>query len=320
VGYPFAERLSEPASDQSGQKGERPLLLCGCAAAGVLGVPDHAKLAWISVRRRTLWLIACGVGTFVNPLGLGTIQYVHSVVTSEGVHNSQQWNSLDVLSIAGIATGVSLVLAAMIFTEDKSCRTGVVPVVIFGALAFQAQRNVIWLGLVLLPIIARGFNGIAPDFEKYRLHHPARAIIPLGIAFLATLLALAPGSHAQRGRALAGTPDRLISRLPDNATSFVDLDMADYAYVQRHVPVFIDVRFERFEPAAIRAYIDLDHGKASSYRKLIGCRAGHSVSFLVHRSDQENIIASIAKSSPTQQVSPHVDGRQAGWVLMHSAC
>lgn len=159
--------------------------MMGLLVAGAFAVGETLRrllrqpraLSWDRLRALYLACAAMGAAVLVNPLGLGVISYVRTLLSdapSQRLIN--EWQTPDPRLLAGALfyLGVLAVIAAFAFARRRPTITEVILVCGLAWQAFIGVRYVVWFGMVAMPIAAQCLVAARPIFT---LDGPARPSI-----------------------------------------------------------------------------------------------------------------------------------------------
>ncbi|MGE3909209.1 MAG: hypothetical protein AB7K36_07655 [Chloroflexota bacterium] len=102
-------------------------------------------------------LMAAMVATFINPLGPQVYGYVGTLTSHPMVSLIEEWRQTSLSDPTGrvFAVGIGLLLVALVTSRRRPSLSSVLVLLACGYLAVTAQRNVVWFGLLLVPVLAR---------------------------------------------------------------------------------------------------------------------------------------------------------------------
>lgn len=233
---------------------------CAIAVVGALS-PEGVPLTFASRWRRAAWIGACGIATWITPLGTQLADYLRRVGSIP--HRAELTGSWEHPSPHSPTTWLLVVaagLSALWAWEDVSRRRFVVPVAAFAAATALAQRNGAFAAFALAPYVGAAIDSLIPVGMWRRMGRAVTVgtVIALGIA----VVAYRPGSARQQRRAFGEVPLTLERRVPKRATVFAHPAVASHLRLARAVTVVVDPRYERYRHDAIDAYVDISRGNA----------------------------------------------------------
>ncbi|MBA2450445.1 MAG: hypothetical protein H0V51_20715 [Chloroflexi bacterium] len=250
-----------------------------------------------SIARLSRLAVICVVAPLVNPNGLALVTYVWDTVVFNGVGSTVgilgvEWGPPALRSTYGGAFFASLLVAIVLLGRGHRPRLGEsLLLILFGLMATQAVRHVLWWGLIVTPYVARGLSAWAsPPSRPARRDDEASEVarapddIPAGtpalntaclVLFATLVLACLPWWRAS-------TP------LPSDRTAILDREtpIAVGEYLATHQPpgelfnftdwgayfawrlgpsrrVFVDDRFELHPGDVWRDYSTVGRGHVS---------------------------------------------------------
>jgi hypothetical protein len=239
------------------------LFLVACAAVGIVRAPGHRgrmPLLRAGVFTRVMWLLACVVAVFVNPLGIELVGYIRDV---QGIPVLEQvtplWQSLSPVSSRGLLVIAVMCLLLYVNVRRRSWSNllPLVPVLVLAVATFSAARYASWLALVASVELAAALQW---SFEsrgvRGRLTSPIVAVTVLAPLAIGVLLLL-PGTDRQERLARIGVPHaRLLAGIEDEDVVLTSAEWADYVYLRTGARVVVDARLERFHARDLNAYLD----------------------------------------------------------------
>jgi len=147
---------------------------------------DLAQLAGVGV--------LTGLTTFINPKGIGIIDYVFGLMTdppSQGL--VIEWQSPTPSGIANTVFYVSIVVLLLVlsYSRFRPTPTDVLLLVGFLWLAWNGQRYVIWFGLAVMPILTQAVRGL---WDRFPVGSGRRNLLntALAVALFVPVLAVQP--------------------------------------------------------------------------------------------------------------------------------
>jgi hypothetical protein len=260
------------------------LAMLAIVAAGqtlrrLLGQPDAPS--W--ERLRPLYLAAAGTcaATLINPSGVGIYGYVQKLLADPSIQGLvNEWQPPAPRGIANTVFFASILalLAGFALARRRPTITDLLLTCAFLWLAWGSQRNVIWYGMIAMPMLAGSLATLRPP--QARPARSPRMRLPstlIALALLGTLIALQPPFKAslslpQPYKALfadlPGAPELFSAETPVAAAEYLRahpiegrlfnemgygsyLDWALYPTAQ----VFVDPRIELYPPATWQDYL-----------------------------------------------------------------
>lgn len=177
------------------------ILVAGAFAAGetlrrLLRQPY--ALTWQRLRPIYLALAAMALAVFINPLGLGVIGYLRTLLTDQASQRLiNEWQTPTPRTLAGACfyLGVLAVIAAFALQRRRPTLTDVLLVCGLAWQAFVGARYVVWFGMAAMPIMVQslvpGRSPLAGPARVSRKERGGGALANLLVALLLLLLVLA---------------------------------------------------------------------------------------------------------------------------------
>jgi hypothetical protein len=299
------------------------LVLIGLYAAGDLlsavgarlnGGRSHSYWQRQNWLRWSLLLVACAGVVCLNPIGARVYVYVLTLMSNPIVKLVEEWRPTTIQEPTGLVLAVSLVALVFVLRRSRRPVSPLEPLLLvtFGGLALSSQRNVIWWGLVLAPILARHAGvEVLPAWRARRLDDstsaaPARA--PLNLAMALLLIAFAVGAPVWRpllaeqllgGRpSLAAAPEAavdFVARLPAGSRLYQHQPWTGYV-AWRLWPAqqpFVDVRIEAHPVSVWLDYFAVSLGRAD-WQEILD---SYQVDYLLLQPRDEAYLIGLAASS-----------------------
>ncbi len=242
----------------------------------------------------------CAVAPLANPFGAGLAAYVLDTVLFNAVGSTVgvlgvEWGAPALRSSYGGAFFASVLVVMALLGRGHRPRLGeALLMLVFGLLALQAVRNVLWWGLVVTPYIARalGTEELISPLGRQRVTGPASSGggVPLGqpavnaacLALFALIVAaclpwwrpLSPFPASRTVLVDPSTPVLVAEYLAANPTHGELFNFTDWgAYLAWRLgpgqQVFIDDRFELHPAEVWRDYAAISRGHVS-WEELLG--------------------------------------------------
>lgn len=279
-------------------------------------------LAWDRLRMLYVAAAAAAAATLLNPIGPGIYGYVGRLVSNRSIQELIiEWQPPAPRGISGVAFFLSILalLAAFALAQRRPAFTDVLLVCAFLWLAWGGQRNVVWYGMLAMPVLAQVLARRRPP-----LFRPARSLrqafpnVLLTLLFLAALTLVQPPfkpglpfppPYKQLFVVLPGAPELFSADTPVAAAAYLRanpiegrlfnemgygsyLDWALYPAAQ----VFIDTRIELYSPEFWQDYVAIS--EARDYNALlIGKYDVRRV--LLDRARQPHLAAALAADTST---------------------
>ncbi|MBK9712214.1 MAG: hypothetical protein IPO81_12975 [Kouleothrix sp.] len=240
------------------------------------GAPSLERLRW-------LYLAAAATlaATLINPSGAGIFGYVSKLLADPSIQGLVvEWQPPTPRGIAGTAFFGSILalLAAFALARRRPTITDLGLACAFLWLAWGSQRNVIWYGMVAMPLLAQSLA--PPQPAPARTRRGGQTSLPsalIALALLAALVAVQPPLKARLGLPepyqslfadVPGAPGLYAADTPVAATEYLRahpaegrlfnemgygsyLDWALYPAAQ----VFVDPRIELYPPEIWQDYL-----------------------------------------------------------------
>ncbi len=290
----------------------------------------HARRAPGFLTRRELasliWCGAlCGAAIFVNPRGIGVLDYVQFVLNAPQTRFSSEWLKPDLTTFGGVYFYVFLLAFLIVVWRRRQflTLTDALVTLPFAAQAMREGRSILWFAMAAFPVFC---VALAPR----RAHGKAaedRPAFNLALLFLVWLMPVAVlpwwkpalGLPAQIG-ALADeeTPFQAVEKLrklpPDIRPQRLWHDEATGSYLMWAAPeqkIFIDTRFEFYPSqqwidAGNLRYATGDRAKLIAKYRLDG--------FLIHHQRHSRLLAFLSRSGRWREVY-----RDRFWILLVKA-
>ncbi len=238
----------------------------GLVALGTLAL--GARLDGESVSRELRAMrdlaIGCVLGGVLSPVGPVLLTFPLSLLRRQDVlGNVQEWKSTD-FTQSWARVFLVLVAVGIVTVVRRPGYRGAIPLAVFALAGAMAARNVAVASVVLVPVLARGLEGIGSLTE---LRSPATRCATIVLGLSAPLLMV---SNAASG-------DYRLSAYPVSAVDWLDarglldgsVHVAEEDFVGNYlewrydggVPVFIDDRYDLHDRALVRDYLRLVHGE-----------------------------------------------------------
>jgi hypothetical protein len=255
------------------------IVIAGETLRRILGQPDAPS--WNRLQRLYLAAAATFAATLINPSGLGIFGYVRKLLADPSIQGLvNEWQPPAPRGIANTVFFVSILalLATFALARRRPTITDLLLISAFLWLAWGSQRNVIWYGMIAMPILAGSLARPGPRrVERARSSQMALASSLIALALLATLIAVQPPFKASQRlpppyKALfadvPGAPELFSAETPVAAADYLRahpiegrlfnemgygsyLDWALYPTTQ----VFVDPRIELYPPATWQDYL-----------------------------------------------------------------
>ncbi len=250
------------------------------------GAPDWSRLA-------RLYLAAAGTvaATLINPSGAGIFGYVRTLLANGSIQSLvSEWQPPAPRGIANTVFFFSILalLAAFALGRRRPSITDLLLACAFLWLAWGSQRNVVWYGMIAMPLLAQSLSaprGLLARPAAPRMQVPSTI---MALALVALVVAVQPPFKAALGlpapyKALfapvPGAPELFSNETPVAATEYLRahpggrlfndmgygsyLDWALYPAAQ----VFIDPRIELYPDALWQDYVAIR--EARNYNALL---------------------------------------------------
>lgn len=301
------------------------------------------KLSWLPLARlpdvSVKPLLAAGVAsllaTLATPYGLGLYRYLAAIIDNPAIRTFiVEWQPTTLEStggraLAGIVT-LTIFLAAL--TRKKPDAPTVLGVVIFGWLATQALRNVIWFGFILAPLFStlldaaltklRGRIEAALARFSGTSHANASLNNALALAVVAFLILIVIASTPWVRPILPLPDDRHSLTAPDTPIAaaqslkqetgshrvFADMQYASYLiWAHPESRVFVDPRIELYPYAQWEEYGTISDGLNTELLDQLEVNA-----LLLSKERQQGLMQWVTRQRVWRQ--SYEDSRSAVWV------
>lgn len=299
------------------------LALIGLTVAGeslklLLSWRRPGTQALTSVRLGWLWLAAVlsGAALLVNPRGLEVLGYVGRLVGNPAVRQLViEWQPTDLLMFPGVLIPFALTLAVLLWLRrpTRFDLTDALLLVVFAALAWRGQRNVIWFGMVAWPIIAgllaqpaRATQRPARSMQLSLLNYgmllglslpllivqpPLKATLDLPPVFAGLGRSFPEGSLIDGSTPVAAVAWLQTQPLPANTRLFHDMGYGSYLmWALPEVRVYTDPRIELYPLAIWQRYQRIARNE-NAQAELASLGATHA---LLSRSGQPELLGMLA--------------------------
>jgi hypothetical protein len=276
------------------------------------GAPSWARL-------RPIYL--AGAGTFaaalINPSGLGIFGYVGKLLSDpsiQGLVNEWQPPTPRVLANTIFFASILALLLAFALARRRPTITDLLLTCAFLWLAWGSQRNVVWYGMLAMPLLAQSLSAPRPHLAR-----AARMALPsslIALILLGLLVAVQPPFKA--GLALPQAYQALFADLPGAPELFsADTPVAATEYLRAHpapgrlfndmaygsyldwalypaAQVFVDTRIELYPPEIWQDYLAIK--EARNYNALLIDKY-HADRVLLDRVYQPRLAAALASDA-----------------------
>ena len=121
------------------------------------------------VRRYLPLVLVAGLAPILNPLGAQVYGYIFGLVSHPMMTSVEEWRPPSIHEPTGLALAVvgAIFLAVALASRRRLRPSEALVLLALGYLALSSQRNVVWLGLALVPIMARlATDGPLTDWGK----------------------------------------------------------------------------------------------------------------------------------------------------------
>ncbi|HEX5688387.1 MAG TPA: hypothetical protein VFX76_00195 [Roseiflexaceae bacterium] len=281
-------------------------------------------LQWPQLRALYAVGAATVLATLLNPLGPGIFGYVGKLLNDPSIQGLVvEWQPPNTHGLAGQCFYLSILalLAAFALARRRPSLTDMLLCGAFLWLAWGGQRNVMWYGMLAMPILAQCLAKPQPVFANAR-PSSMRLALPsalLSLLLLALLVAVQPPFKAALGLPqpyrelfvdLPGAPELFSADTPVAAAAYLRsqpggrlfnemgygsyLDWALYPSMQ----VFIDPRIELYPLELWQDYVAI--GEARDYQALLVGKYGVT-RVLLDRQLQPRLAAALAADSAWQR-------------------
>jgi hypothetical protein len=244
--------------------------LTGAFAVGslVTGTPKQAF-------SYTALTLATALATLVTPYGLDAWRYAIDLSSNDALRNAiAEWAPTTVDSLTGKTFFIEIAAACMLLAwrRPRVPLTWLLLAAGLSVIGLTAVRNVVWLGIVALPVWAVMLDHAFGIFRDHPTRPRMVVLMVIALASLALLPSFSgrvqlPSQHASdveavdRELALSDLASYLIAH-PD-AHLFSDADWG--AYLEAHIgpeqKVFVDTRYEVHQPAVWDDYLAVVSGR-----------------------------------------------------------
>lgn len=166
------------------------------SAAGAPTPPKPTPTPTLSLSALFWWGVATAAAILVNPRGVGVIGYVFDLLGTSSVTNLvTEWAPPTVRSTSGaIFFSVLIVCGVVLAYARRPDTVDVLLALPLLWLALGAERNVVWFGMIILPLLATQIATLAPgkaEAQKSRAQGvPLANAMVVGMAALLLLLGL----------------------------------------------------------------------------------------------------------------------------------
>jgi len=254
------------------------IVLCGSVWLGtaIEQLRNHTKAVWRRHIELALWSSLALLAILVNPRGLGILRYVAGLLSNQSVSELvTEWASPlrhidEPMTIVFLSLLTGFVVLAM-WRWRRLSITDVLLVLPFAVLALQSVRNILWFGIVVIPVASRLLASSAPP----RRRRVEIVLLNRLIAGLLALLLVATlpwwkeklNLPPTLGRLLSSqTPVLAITRLRELPQQperlYHEMGFGSYLiWATPDQPVFVDPRIELYPYDQWHDYITLGQGK-----------------------------------------------------------
>ena len=257
----------------------------GLALAGVYVLAG--LLAWLAGRRDTgqahpfptrllAAMVLSAAATLLTPQGSAIGAYVAGILRHDTIRNlALEWMPPTVQTWEGqLFFGFVVGLAALLLASRYRLKTHeALRLLLFGALALMARRNIAWFGMVAAPVAAACLAEWSARRGAVARTGPGRPRLNLAIASLVGLLAVASLPWLRPFLPLPAERQAYLSaETPVDAVAFLKGLPAQRAFhseaygsymiwASPERPVFVDTRIELYPPTQWADYVALSAGR-----------------------------------------------------------
>lgn len=233
------------------------------------------KSVFIAGGMLILTILVC----FINPRGVGIIDYVKTLTSNSVVQNLvTEWAAPSLNSSMGIVFFISLfgLFVLLAVSPKRPSFSQITAMIVFGLLAIKTSRGIVWFGIVLAPVVTDHLAAIIKQYQESRLKSLASqdskvvnylfmgVILLMGLISLPWFKSYLPLPAAKAGLISSETPIQATQFLLDHELPgrlFNSMSFGSYliwaAYPQYQV--FVDPRIELFPEKVWMDYLDISN-------------------------------------------------------------
>ncbi|MBA3943970.1 MAG: hypothetical protein H0X37_05340 [Herpetosiphonaceae bacterium] len=137
------------------------------------------RLPWQKVAQLPLIGVITALATLITPQGTGIFRYVAKLVTDPSIQQLvSEWQSPTPHGLANQTFFISilLLLVALATARQRPTPTDLLLVCAFTWLAWTGMRNVVWYGMVVMPVLAQALSVPQPVTAMSRRQRSASAV------------------------------------------------------------------------------------------------------------------------------------------------
>ncbi len=294
-----------------------------------------ARLPDVSVRPLLAAAVASLLATLATPYGFGLYGYLATVIGNPAIRGFiVEWQPTTLESTSGktFAVIVTLTVFLAALTRKKPDAPTFLGVLVFGWLATQALRNVIWFGFILAPLFSTLLDAALTKFRgridatlaRFRGTSPASPSLnnALALAVVAFLILVVIGSTPWVRPILPLPDDRHSLTAPDTPIGaaqalkqeagshrvFADMQYASYLmWALPESSVFVDPRIELYPYAQWEEYGTISDGLNMELLDTLGVNA-----LLLSKERQRGLVQWVTLQRAWRQ--SYEDNRSTVWV------
>lgn len=238
----------------------------GIVALGALALGARLDGTDATRERRALrdLVLGCVAGGVLSPVGPALLWFPVTMVRRQDVlGNVQEWKSTDFTQPWARVFLVFVAIGVVTMVRRPSYRSAL-PLVIFTVAGAMAGRNVVVASVVLVPIVARGLEGVGSIHDRRSPATRAGAVLLAVLAPLLVVSRAAEGDFRFDAYPVSAV-DWLEARgLLDGSVRVAEQDFSGNYLDLRYgggVKAFIDDRYDMHDRALVEDYVKLAHGK-----------------------------------------------------------
>lgn len=278
------------------------------AAIGVMLVGRLLDRERPTVELRVLGWTALGtaLGGLLSPVGWRLLVFPAQLLERrEAFRHTAEWKPPTFDGSAEKMFLFQLVIAAILVLWRCRRWRAILPVLVFGALSFQASRNIVHASLILVPAMAAGAHGLGSLDGRT----PRRILRPVQVALLALFVLVAVGGVTRQDDVdLSDYPVASVAWMRENGL----LDLDDRVVTRDFVGNYLEVKYG---PDDVRVFFD---DRVDMYPIEI---IDQYAELLAERGDRAAVLADVDASAvlwdTDSPLGDWLEDPENGWTVVH---